>query len=412
MHALFLINTFPPGYTGGAEVSAYNTCRDLIRAGVDCSVLVVNNRRSETIDEWYDLDGIPVHRVSFSTEKRSAFSDVFDQRVYRAVRGELSRLRPDLVHIHNVSGATLAPYVACRTCNTPVVNSLHDLWLLCPNNMLYRQDGSFCDPRHRPVTCQNCFRRYDFWGNVPYRRTVFAALTSNVKAFISPSQALIDQHVLAGYASERFHLIRYGFRDTGVQKSRHPALQRARELAEGHRIVVFAGGGVEMKGAAVVLHSLPMMLRHIEGLRVLVAGLGEKRFLTQFRRYAPAVQVLGWVPFDETEALYALADLTLVPSVCHENSPVVIYENFRVGTPVLGSAFGGIPELIEEGKTGYLFSVGDASALAEKAILHFARPAHERRRMRKRCVREKREHLTSEAHIEEVLRVYREAVGR
>lgn len=412
MRALFLINTFPPGYTGGAEVSAYHTCRDLIRAGIDCSVLVVNNRRSETVDQWYDLGGIPVHRVSFSTKKRSALSDVFDRRVYHAVRTELHRLKPDLVHIHNVSGATLAPYVACRTCNTPVVNSLHDLWLLCPNNMLYRQDGSFCDPRRGSVACQNCFRRYDFWGNVPYRRTVFAALTSNVKAFISPSQALIDQHVLAGYAAERFHLIRYGFGDRDVRGNRHPALRQVRESAERHRTVVFAGGGVEMKGAAVVLRSLPMMLRHIEGLRVLVAGLGERRFLAQFRRYAPAVKVLGWVPFDEIEALYALADLTLVPSVCHENSPVVIYENFRVGTPVLGSAFGGIPELIEDGKTGYLFPVGEASALAEKAILHFARPAYERRRMRQCCVKEKREHLTSEAHIEEVLKVYREAVGR
>ncbi|MFW6116118.1 MAG: glycosyltransferase [bacterium] len=412
MRALFLINTFPPGYTGGAEVSAYHTCRDLIRVGVECSVLVVNNRRSRTVDQWYDLDGIPVHRVSFSTKKRSAFSDVFDRRVYHAVRTELRRLRPDLVHIHNVSGATLAPYVACRTCDTPVVNSLHDLWLLCPNNMLYRQDGSFCDPRRGSVTCQNCFRRYDFWGNVPYRRTVFAALTSNVKAFISPSQALIDQHVLAGYAPERFHLIRYGFGDTALHRTRHPALRQVKESVERHRTVVFAGGGVEMKGAAVVLRSLPMMLRHIEGLRVLIAGLGERRFLAQFRRYEPAVKVLGWVPFDEIEALYALADLTLVPSVCHENSPVVIYENFRVGTPVLGSAFGGIPELIEDGKTGYLFPVGKASALAEKAILHFARPAHERRRMRQRCVKEKREHLTSEAHIEEVLKVYREAVGR
>jgi len=410
MRVLFLINTFPPGYTGGAEVSAYHTCRDLIRAGVDCSVLVVNNRQSQTSDQWYDLDGIPVHRISFATEKRSAYSDVFDLRVYRAVRTKLSRLEPDLVHVHNVSGATLAPYVACRASNTPVVNTLHDLWLLCPNNMLYRSDGSFCDPRQRPAACKTCFQRYDFWGNVPYRRTVFAALTSNVRAFISPSQALIDQHVLAGYAAERFRLIRYGFVDTNGRGNRDLAFRRVKGSPEHHRTLVFAGGGVEIKGASVLLRSLPMMLRHIEGLRIIVAGLGEKRFLRRFRRYEPTVQVLGWVPFGEIEALYASADLTVVPSICHENSPVVIYENFRVGTPVLGSAFGGIPELIEEGETGYLFPVGNAGALAEKAILHFARPAHERRRMRMRCVNEDRERLTSEGNIEKVLNVYREVL--
>jgi len=154
-----------------------------------------------------------------------------------------------------------------------------------------------------------------------------------------------------------------------------------------------------------------MMLRHIERLRVVVAGVGEERFLVQFHQYAPAVHVLGWVPFGEMRALFAAADLTIIPSVWHENSPVVIYENFHVGTPVVGSAFGGIPELIREGETGYLFPVGDAAALAERVILHFARPAYERRRMRQRCIEEVRTHLTLEKHIEGILQVYREALG-
>ncbi|MCX7902269.1 MAG: glycosyltransferase, partial [Burkholderiaceae bacterium] len=48
---------------------------------------------------------------------------------------ELERVQPDLVHIHNVSGATLAPHLACQAAGLPVVSTLHDLWLLCPNNM-------------------------------------------------------------------------------------------------------------------------------------------------------------------------------------------------------------------------------------------------------------------------------------
>ncbi len=209
MRVLFIANTFPPGYAGGAEIANYHTCRGLSGQGIDCSILVLNNRISESVDEWYELDGVPVHRVTHMLP-RCAATDVFDWRFYRIVRSELRRLRPDVVHIHNVSGATLAPHLACQSLGVPVVNTLHDLWLLCPNNMLYRADRSFCDLRRQRLDCRGCFRRYDFWGNVPYRRRLFVALTSSVRVFISPSQALIDRHLEAGYAAERFRLVRLG----------------------------------------------------------------------------------------------------------------------------------------------------------------------------------------------------------
>jgi len=411
MRVLSVANAFPPvGHTGGAEVSSYHTCRGLIQQGVDCSVLVLNNRLFEPVDEWYELDGIPVHRVAHRVP-RSALTDVFDPWIYQVTKTELRRLKPDLVHVHNVSGATLAPYLACRSVAIPVVNTLHDLWLLCPNNMLYRRNGSFCDPRQAPHGCRDCFRRYDFWANIPYRRRVFAALTSSVKAFISPSQALIDRHVEAGYAAERFRMIAHGFREPEPQDSSYFRLAGVLATAPQYRTVVFAGGGHENKGASVLLQALPTLFRRVERLRVIVAGGGEKRILGGFRQYAPGVQVLGVVPFAGMRALIALADLTIVASVCHENSPVVIYESFQAGTPVVGSQFGGIPELIRNGETGYLFPVSAPMALAEAITLHFSRPAFERRRMRQCCVEEVRTRLALDNHIREIKKVYQEVLN-
>lgn len=411
MRILFLMNTFPPGYTGGAEVSAYHTCQGLMREGINCSALVINNRIRPATDEWYELDGISIHRVNFNTHWRPAWRDVFDWRVYQVVRAELSRLKPDLVHIHNVAGSTLAAYVACRVMKVPVVNTLHDLWLLCPNGFLYRCDGSSCVPTPNAAACKMCFRRYDFWGNVPYRRAIFAALTSNVRVFISPSQALINLHLQAGYAAHRFRLIPYGFDERIMVNLPHPSLHESINLAGSRRTVVYAGGGIETKGAQIFVQAIPMMLSKIEQLKIIIAGGGEQRFLSQFRHYAPAVQLLGPVPFKEMRALFRATDLTIVPSIWSENSPVVIYENFQAGTPVVGSAIGGIPELISEGETGYLFPVGDATALAEKVYYHFTRPAHERRRMRQRCIEEVRTHLTLEKHLSGVQQVYQEVLG-
>jgi glycosyltransferase involved in cell wall biosynthesis len=372
---------------------------------------VLNNRISERADDWYELDSIPVHRVTHRV-LRTALTDVFDWRIYQATKAELRRLRPDLVHLHNVSGATLAPYLACRAVGIPVVNTLHDLWLLCPNNMLYRQDGSYCDPRQDRLGCSHCFRRYDFWGNIPRRRQVFAALTSNVRTFISPSQALIDRHVEAGYDARRFRLVRLGFEEPSRHtESADAVLGGPEELETERRTITFVGGGIEIKGAHVLLQALPTLLRRMDNLQVIVAGGGEERFLAEFRRYHPTVRLLGTVRFTERHALFALADLTIVPSVWHENSPVAIYDSLVSGTPVVGSQFGGIPELIRDGETGYLFTAGNAEALAEAIILHFSRPPVERRIMRRRCVEEVRTQLTLDHHIQGLTNVYQEVLS-
>lgn len=411
LRVLVITNTFPPGYTGGAEISNYHTCRGLIRHGIDCSILVLNNRQSEGLDEWYDFDGIPVHRIHLSPKKRTAWRDVFDSRAYRVVRKAVLELKPDLVHIHNVSGATLAPYVACRTFGLPVVNTLHDLWLLCPNNMLYRSDGSFCDPKNYSRVCKQCFRRYDYWGDIPRRRDVFSVLTSNA-LFLSPSRALIERHIEAGYDRQRFRLLRLGF---ALEEPGYPSSSLVSDLNQylsHHRVVTFVGGGSVIKGAEVLLRALPLMFEHIENLRVIVAGAGEKRLLDRFRDFNPLVRTIGWVPPSEIRALFRISDLTLVPSTCHENSPVVIFESYNAGTPVAGSRFGGIPELIAENETGYLFPRGDSRALAEKLILHFARSAVEQRRMRQQCYKRAAIDFTLQQHISGLVQIYEEVLRR
>ena len=62
----------------------------------------------------------------------------------------------------------------------------------------------------------------------------------------------------------------------------------------------------------------------------------------------------------------AASTFVVVPSECYENSPLTVYEAFALGKPVIGSAIGGIPELVLEGETGLLFPAGDRDALADR----------------------------------------------
>lgn len=411
MRVVFFTHSFAPDYTGGAEVSLYHTCRGLQARGVDCVVLNVAAKHARPDDRWHEVDGIPVRRITLATRWPNRYLDLFNPRVFVAVRRELTQLRPDLLHAHNVARASLAPLVAARATRTPTVLTLHDLWLLCPNGMRYQADGTFCDPRRWPDGCGNCFRRYEHWADLPRRRRWMMALTRNVARFISPSQALIDRHVEAGFDPARFRLVTYGLAEPALAPPQHPGVQAVCATAHTRPTLAFAGGGVEIKGAKVVQAALPKLLDALPDLQLAVAGWGDPDILRGYNRFGDAVRMLGSVPFLEMRALFGAADLSLVASVWHENSPVVIYENFQMGTPVVGSALGGTPELIDEGRTGYLFAPGAADQLAAKVVQHFQRPTWERRQMRHACVQKARGDLSLQAHLDQTQAVYAEVLA-
>lgn len=409
MRVVFLSHSFVPDYIGGAEVSLYHTCRGLQARGYDCVVLAVNSRGRERADQWYEVDGIPVHRLTWITKKRRNVTDLLDVRLLPPIYRDLQRLKPDIFHLHNVAQATMAPFVAARMTNTPTVCTLHDHWLICPGDMLYRADGALCDPATNPEgRCGHCYRRYEFWADMPKRRQWMERLTQNVRRFISPSQALIDLHVAGGFDRQRFHHLPNALAAPDWAEPQHEQVQAACRVAQSRPTLVFGGGGVHNKGADVVSRAIPGLLAAIPNLQFVIAGPGEPEYFHEWARYAPAVRVLGKVPFNEMRSLFAAADLSLMASVWPENSPMTIYENYQVGTPVLASAVGGIPELVSEGETGYLFPRNDHEALIAQVVRHFQRPPHERRKMRQACVLAARTRWTLAQHLDRTEALYAE----
>jgi glycosyltransferase involved in cell wall biosynthesis len=320
-------------------------------------------------------------------------------------------MQPDLVHVHNVSGATLAPFVACRHMEVPVVLTLHDHWLLCPNNTLYLGNGRSCDPAVTPRSCGQCFRRYEFWGNIPWRRSVFMRLVENVRCIVSPSQGTVDRHVAAGYDRRRFRVIPYGIHPAAFQPPTDPIVREYVRQGVFLPTLLFAGALAENKGIGTIVEAVPLLSNYVK-IQFLIAGGGEPSCVAALRSLDPrVVKLLGRVPFQEMRLLYNSADLTVVPSVCYDNSPMVIYESLLSGTPVLGADIGGIPELVRDGETGYVFAPGDAGALAEKVVLHFSGSPLHRRRMRQRCLEYAGRRLTMKCHIDALLQVYVQALN-
>jgi glycosyltransferase involved in cell wall biosynthesis len=146
-----------------------------------------------------------------------------------------------------------------------------------------------------------------------------------------------------------------------------------RELGVNGRVLVFAGRLTAQKALGVALEALALT----DEVSLVVVGDGPDR--PELERRAAELHLgsralfLGAQPRQRVLELFHAADAALLSSTW-ENFPHALVEALAVGTPVIASQVGGVPEIVEDGKNGLLVEPGDADALAARINEFFASP--------------------------------------
>ncbi|TRZ89557.1 MAG: glycosyltransferase family 1 protein [Methanosarcinales archaeon] len=124
-----------------------------------------------------------------------------------------------------------------------------------------------------------------------------------------------------------------------------------------------------VKGHPFFLNAVGPLLSRYPNLHIAISGDGQPKYAQSLREQAKKlpgaerVHFLGWL--QDMEKFYRACDLCCVPSLSESFGRTVI-EAFACGIPVIATAVGGIVEIIEEGKTGYLIPYGDEEALRQR----------------------------------------------
>ena len=139
-----------------------------------------------------------------------------------------------------------------------------------------------------------------------------------------------------------------------------------------HPAVLFMGTLTKVKGIDVLLKAIPIIRKRIQNLHVYIAGSGSEegnlKKLVKELNIEENVSFLGFVSGEEKYAYYKSADIYVQPSR-YETFGVVLLEAMACGKPVVASNVGGIPFVVEDGKTGLLFESENVEELTEKVIL-------------------------------------------
>jgi len=165
--------------------------------------------------------------------------------------------------------------------------------------------------------------------------------------------------------------------------------------------LLYLGQVVPHKGLSVLAKAFKAAKR--DDLWLHIAGYGD--YVGQIQdelKGCSNVTFHGHVTGETKESLFSESDAFVLPSICYDNAPLTIPEAYQYGLPVIGSDIGGIPEMIQENKTGFLFEPGNASSLA--SILR--RISLEQLRKMTHDCQKTAQTYTMENHVEKLLAVY------
>lgn len=160
----------------------------------------------------------------------------------------------------------------------------------------------------------------------------------------------------------------YNFVD--VERYRPDAVRcyRGHFAPHGERILIHASNFRPVKRVGDTVRLLALLRKKVPA-KLLLIGEGPERMPAQqlVRELGVGEDVIFLGQQDYVESVLACGDLFLLPSE-QESFGLAALEANACGVPVLGSNIGGIPELVKDGETGYLFPVGDVDAMCEKAL--------------------------------------------
>jgi glycosyltransferase involved in cell wall biosynthesis len=145
------------------------------------------------------------------------------------------------------------------------------------------------------------------------------------------------------------------------------------------------------------------------GIRLKLAGTGSLS-----EKYGsspdPRIEFLGHQTGAALWKLVSQASFVLVPSEWYENNPLTILEAYGLGKPVIGSRIGGIPEIVQDGQSGFLFEPGNINELA--ALLKKAADMDELeyQRMSMSARRFANKTFEPEKHYAQLIKIYTETI--
>lgn len=305
----------------------------------------------------------------------------------------IDTFRPDIVHLNNIH-SYISPYIGeiAHRKGIKVVWTLHDYKPVCPAYVCLR-GGKTCELCLKKGPC-NVFLHKCMKQSLPASLLAWMEaavwsrkrLAANTDRFIAPSRFMKGKMVEGGFPADKIRVV-----PNFTDRAFGPVLPAKEDY------YCYVGRLSEEKGVKTLV-GVARELPH----RLVVVGTGPlKDFFHADNKTGMAF--VGFKEWDEIRLILQKARFMIIPSEWYENNPISVIESQCLGTPVLGAAIGGIPEVIDERRNGLLFEAGNPGDLREKIGRMYREPFDYGA-----IAREARRKYSADSYYEELMKIYDE----
>jgi len=345
-------------------------------------------------------------RVAGMNRLALAGTALWNPSTYRELRALIRQEQPRVAHFHNIFPlVSPAGYYAAKAEGVPVIQTLHNYRLHCPNGLFFR-DGE---------VCEDCMGKVIPWPGVVhkcYRKSraasaVVTAMLATHRASHTWTEAVDMYIALTEFARRKF--IEGGLparelttKPNFVYPDPGPGEGRG-------RYALFVGRLSPEKGIGTLLAAWERLEERIP-LRVVgdgpLAGL-----VASTASRDPCLEYLGYRSAEEVHGLLKEASVLIFPSQWYETFGRVAVEAFATATPVIAADIGAVAGLVEHGRTGLCFRPGDPEDLVAQVGWFLSHP-EEHSRLRREARGEFEAKYTAERNYQMLMEIYESVLER
>jgi len=273
----------------------------------------------------------------------------------------------DIAHIHNISHH-FSPAIlkTLKKHKIPIVMTVHDYKLICPNYKLFNDNG-VCEKcqggNFYQCTLNKCVKN-SYLGSLVMTLEAYWAKWKKyydyIDVFIAPSRFVQTKLAVNGFNKSKIKYLPNFLKRAEIKKDI--------DEIEDENYILFFGRLSREKG----LDELIKALAKIENQEVKLKIAGEGDELEKLKKIAQEIDInervefMGYKSKQALEKIIKKSKFVVTPSIWYENAPYSILESYLYKKAVIGSEIGGIKELVVNGKTGLTFEAGNDVDLAKK----------------------------------------------
>lgn len=328
-------NLYKPYNKGGAEKVCEKNITELEKNGHSCFIITTKPKKSSEINhepKTYYLNSNYYNLVKKSLPYRFFWQigNIFNFGKGNKLKKILQSEKPDLIITNNLMGIGFSTFKIIKKLKIEHHHVLHDIQLIHPSGLMIFGKEKEIDSLLAKIY-----------------QEIIKKIIKSPNLIISPSNWLLQEHLKRGYFKNSINKVRPNYQSTSdIKKINSQELENYKKNKTTIDFL-FVGQLEEHKGIILLIEAFKKIKN--EDIKLKIIGDGSlKEKIKKTCQSDTRIEILGPKNKDEVAEEMQKADCLIVPSICYENSPTVIYEAKSFNLPIIASNLGGIPELISE----------------------------------------------------------------